>query len=432
MIKEQSCWLDDASAWTGTGGKIPDRVDVVVVGGGYTGLAAARMLARSGASVAVFEKRRAGECASARNGGQVLTGLKLGAGELIQAFGRQRARTLFAASLDAIDYLEELIEEEAIACDYQRVGHIEAAAKPSHFEHFKAEQSTLAREFDHRVELVPASAQRAEVVSDRYHGLLVDARSASIHPAKYLSGLARAATSAGARLYDQTAVTQIRRQGVGFAVEVRSGESGASRRQSVAARDVVACTGGDTDRALPALGRRIVPIGSYVIATQPLTPAQATGVLPRRRVAFDSRYFLSYFRLSSDNRLVFGGRAQFTPSTPSSTRRAAAILERSMLAVFPQLRGTRVEYAWSGNVDFTMDMLPHAGIVDGVHFAIGYGGHGIALATYLGTRVAECITGKQADTPFHDLRFDALPLYTGKPWFLPLAGLYYRWKDWRS
>jgi len=101
-----------------------------------------------------------------------------------------------------------------------------------------------------------------------------------------------------------------------------------------------------------------------------------------------------------------------------------------MLEVFPQLRGVRVEYAWSGNVDFTRDMLPHAGLLDGMHYAIGYGGHGIALATYLGTRVGECLLGKQADTPFHDLRFSPIPLYNGRPWFLPLAALYYKWKDW--
>ena len=421
-MKEQPCWIDTAPAWTGTGDPVRERVDVVVIGAGYTGLSAARTVARAGASVAVFEKHALGDGASARNGGQVLTGLKPGAGELVARFGRQRARTLFAASLDAISVLESLIRDEQVPCDYERVGHLEAAAKASHFEHFKTEQDLLAREFNHHVDLVPRSLQDTELGSACYHGLLVDPRSAAIHPVKYLYGLARAATAAGARIHEHTPVTRVARHGVGF--QVTAGGT------KIAARDVVGCTNGYTDRTLPALRRRVVPIGSYAIATEPLAPEVAAAIIPRRRVAFDSKHFLYYFRLSPDNRLVFGGRAQFTPSTPSSTRRSAQILQQGMLEVFPQLRGVRVEYAWSGNVDFTRDMLPHAGLLDGMHYAIGYGGHGIALATYLGTRVGECLLGKQADTPFHDLRFSPIPLYNGRPWFLPLAALYYRWKDW--
>jgi glycine/D-amino acid oxidase-like deaminating enzyme len=420
-MNERPCWVDSAPAWTEGHREVPERVDVVVIGAGYTGLSAARTVARGGASVAVFDKQGLGSGASARNGGQVLTGLTLGAGDLVERFGRQRARTLFAASLEAMSALETVIRDEAIACDYERAGHIEAAAKASHFEHFKAEQELLAREFKHRVDLVPHSLQDTELASDRYHGLLIDPRSAAIHPVKYLHGLARAAMAAGARLYEHTPVTRVARQGVGF--EVRAGG------KKIVARDVIACTNGYTDRALPALRRHVVPIGSYAIATEPLTRDLAAAIIPRRRVVFDSKYFLYYFRLSPENRLVFGWRAQFTSSMPSSTRESAAILQRGMLQVFPQLREVRVEYIWSGNVDFTRDMLPHAGLVDGMHYAIGYGGHGIALATYLGMRVGECLLGKLSDTPFHDLRFDPIPLYIGRGWFLPLAGLYYRWKD---
>ncbi len=267
----------------------------------------------------------------------------------------------------------------------------------------------------------PRSLQETELGAAGYHGLLVDARSLAIHPLKYLHGLARAATAAGARLHDRTAITRVSRRGVGFQV------TAAGRK--IVARDVIACTNGYTDGALPALRRRVVPIGAYAIATEALSPELAARIIPRRRVGVDSKYVLHSFRLSPDNRFVFGGRAQFTPSTPASTRTSAVILQRAMLDLFPALRDTRVEYAWGGNVDFTRDMLPHAGLVDGIHYAIGYGGHGIALATYLGTHVGECLLGRQADTPFHDLRFEAIPLYNGRPWFLPFAGLYCRWKD---
>jgi glycine/D-amino acid oxidase-like deaminating enzyme len=423
-MKDQPCWIDSAPPWTTPQDEVPDRVDVVVIGAGYTGLSAARAVARGGASVAVFDRRALGEGASARNGGQVLTGLRPGAADLVARHGRQRARVLFAASLEAISALERLLAEESIACDCERVGHLEAAAKPSHFEHFKAEQELLAREFNHHVDLVPRALQDTELGAAGYHGLLVDAGSLAIHPVKYLHGLARAAMTAGARLRERTPVTRVRRTGVGFQV------TAAGRK--IDARDVIACTNGYTDRALPALRRRVVPVGSYAIATAPLPPLLATQLIPKRRVVFDSKYFLHYFRLSPDNRLVFGGRARFTPATPASTRASAAILQRAMLDLFPQMRDVPVDYAWSGNVDFTRDRLPHAGLVNGMHYAIGYGGHGIALATWLGTRIGECLLGRQADTPFHDLRFDAIPLYNGRPWFLPFAGLYYKWKDWVS
>lgn len=423
-MKEQPCWRDSAPAWEPRTHELPERVDVVVIGAGYTGLAAARAVARSGASVAVFDKQALGDGASGRNGGQVLTGLKLGAGELVQRYGRQRARVLFNGSLDAIGALERLIAEEVIDCDCERVGHIEAAAKASHFEHFKIEQELLARDFGHRVDLVPRSLQDTELAADGYHGLMIDGRSLAIHPVKYLQGLARAAVAAGARLHERTPITRVARMGVGLQV------TAGGRR--IVARDVIACTNGYTDGALPALRRRVVPVGSYAVATEPLPPDVAARLIPRRRVVFDSKYFLHYFRLSPDNRLVFGGRARFSAPTPASTRSSAEILRRAMVGLFPALRDIRVEYAWSGDVDFTRDMLPHAGLVDGIHYAIGYGGHGVALATYLGTRIGECLLGRQADTPFHDLRFDAIPLYNGRPWFLPFAGLWYRWKDWVS
>jgi glycine/D-amino acid oxidase-like deaminating enzyme len=401
---------------------LPDRVDVVVIGAGYTGLSAARIVAGAGASVAIFDTRAFGEGASARNGGHVLAGLIPRAADLVGRFGRQRARALFAGSLDAMAALESVIRDETIACEYEPVGHLEAAAKAAHFERFKTEQELLAREFNHHVTLVPRALQDTELGAGCYHGVLVDPQSVALHPVKYLHGLARAAIGAGARLHETTPVTRVTRQGVGFRV-IAGGKA-------IVARDVIACTNGYTDSVLPALQRRVVPMGSFAIATEPLGDTVAAAIIPRRRLVFDSRYDSCQFRLARDNRLVFGVRAQIIPSTPASTRRLAAILQERLLSVFPQLRGTRIEYAWSGNVDMTRDRVPHAGLVDGMHYAIGYGGHGVALATYLGMRVGECLLGKQADTPFHDLRFDPIPLYHGRPWFLPLAGVYYKWKDW--
>jgi glycine/D-amino acid oxidase-like deaminating enzyme len=172
-------------------------------------------------------------------------------------------------------------------------------------------------------------------------------------------------------------------------------------------------------------------IGSYIIATEPLDAGVAQRILPNRRVVSSSKNFLHYFRLSEDNRLLFGGRAQFVPSTPQSTRRSAEILQRDMVVLFPELRETQIEYVWSGNVCFSMDMMPHAGRTrDGVHFAMAYGGHGVAMATYLGAKLGAALLGKENEIPFCDLRFSAIPLYNGLPWFLPFAGVWFKFLDW--
>ena len=422
-MRETPYWWDDApAAMTPAEGPLPERADVAVLGGGYTGLSAARSLARGGASVIVLEKETLGWGASSRNGGQVLTGLKLGAAALVGRFGREGARALFSASLAAIDLVERLVAEEGIDCGFRRAGHLDAAFKPSHFERFRREQEALERDFGHKVRLVPRAEQRGELGSDFYHGLLLDEKSGALHPARYVRGLAAAARRAGADLRERTPAVAIRRQPGGFLVTTPRG--------SIAVRDVLVATNGYTDAAAPALRRRVIPVGSYIIATEPLPPGVGEGLLPRRRMVFDSKNFLFYFRLSDDGRLLFGGRAQFTPSTAHSTRTSAEILRRGMVQVFPELQGVGVAYAWSGNVCFTLDLLPRAGRLDGVHYAMGYGGHGVAMATYLGDVMADALLGRPDRNPFRGLPFPAIPLYGGRPWFLPFAGLWYKLRDW--
>ncbi len=398
------------------------RVDVAIIGGGFTGLSAARALAKAGAVVAVLERDRIGFGASSRNAGQVLTGLKLDPVELVRRHGEARARTLFAASIEAMSGLESLIAEEAIDCEYARSGHVQAACKPAHFEAFRREQDVLARVFQHRVELVPRDAQRREIDTGRYHGLLVDERSASLHPAKYVMGLSAAAARAGARLCPDTPVRRLTRAGDGWTVSTPDGE--------IHARDVLVATNGYLGHLVPALQRRIMPVGSYVIVTEPLDPATANRLLPRGRMVFDSRHFLSYFRLTSDRRLLFGGRAEFGTPSPERTRRAARVLQRGLVEVFPDLEPARIDYAWGGNVAFTRDQLPHAGRLGGLWYAAGYGGHGIAMATVLGELVGERIAGRTRPHPLLGLACPTIPLQYGRPWFLPLVGAYYRIQDW--
>jgi glycine/D-amino acid oxidase-like deaminating enzyme len=189
-------------------------------------------------------------------------------------------------------------------------------------------------------------------------------------------------------------------------------------------------TNGYTDRVFPGLRRRLLPIGSYIIATAPLGTALAASLLPRGRMAFDSRHFLHYFRLTTDSRLLFGGRAEFARRTAATTARAATILRRDMIAVFPELASAAIDYAWGGNVAFTRDQMPHAGMLDEAYFAAGYCGHGIAMATALGDAVARRIAGDRTEHPLMTDQLPTIPFYRGTPWFLPLVGAYYRVRDW--
>jgi glycine/D-amino acid oxidase-like deaminating enzyme len=424
-VKEYPFWLDTLDTHENLQSEIrnlPSHADVLIVGAGYTGLSAARHLARAGASVVVVEREQVGWGASSRNGGQVLTGMKVDAAALVERFGQARARQLFEIAMESMVRLETLIAEEAIACDYERTGHLCAAFKAAHFDAFHEEQALLARVFDHQVHLVPRADQRAEIGSDAYYGLLVDERSGGLNPARLVQGLAGAAIARGAAVVTGVGVTGIDRRGERWRVSTTNGE--------VEAGDVLMATNGYTDGASPALQRRFIPIGSYIIATEPLAEPQWSTLLPRRRMAFDSKHVLYYFRVTSDRRLLFGGRAEFGRPDAETTRRAAAILYQGMTTVFPQLTGVRIDYAWGGNVAFTRDQMPRAGRLDGVYYAGGYCGHGVAMAAYLGEQIARRIAGEPIDHPLFDDHFPAIPMYAGDPWFLPLVGAYYQVRDW--
>ncbi len=205
-------------------------------------------------------------------------------------------------------------------------------------------------------------------------------------------------------------------------------------RGALWARDVFAGTSGYTGKVTPGLQRKIIPIGSYIIVTEVLPDALARELSPRNRMIYDSKNYLYYYRLTPDQRMLFGGRAAFFPESEGSIRTSAEILRRGMVDVYPQLRSTRPEYVWGGTLDFAFDIMPHAGQLDGMYFAVGYAGHGVAMATYLGSKVGERIAGAQDDNPFAAIPFPAAPLglYNGRPWFLPLAGAWYKFLDWVS
>jgi glycine/D-amino acid oxidase-like deaminating enzyme len=424
-MQEKTFWLDTVEIPAPAPREFPQRVDVAVIGAGFTGLSAARSLARGGGSVAVLESQTIGWGASSRNGGMVLTGLKLPAATLISRYGKDATARMYAASLASIDFVEQLVREENITCDFSRTGHLEVACKPKHFDDFGRSAEETARHFGHQQRLIPKDQLQSEIGSQIYHGGLVDASSAGVNPARYVAGLARAAERAGTAIFEHSHVDEIQREGA-------QGWKIATARGTLRAKNVFVATSGYTSRVTPALQRKIIPIGSYIIVTEILSEKLAAELSPRNRVIYDSKNYLYYYRLTPDRRMLFGGRAAFFPETSSTIRRSAEILRRGMLSVYPQLHEAKIEYVWGGTLDFAFDIMPHAGQLDGLHFSLGYAGHGVGMSTYLGDKIAQSILTGRDENPFSSIPFPGAPLnlYNGRPWFLPAAGLWYKLLDW--
>jgi glycine/D-amino acid oxidase-like deaminating enzyme len=430
-LQEHNYWLTTAEFPNVDASRsLPEIVDVAVIGAGFTGLSAARTLARRGAKVAVLESETIGWGASSRNGGMVLSGMKLGVNKLIARYGRERTRRMYAASLASLDCVEAIIREEAMDCDFSRCGHLEVACKQNHFDDSARQAEVIAREFNHSLRVVQRQELSSEIGSTIYYGGMVDEVSAGCNPARYVAGLARAAMKAGAEVCEHTRVEHLLRQS-------RQGEAGwklVTSRGPLWAHEVFVGTSGYTGKATPALRKKLIPIGSFIITTEVLSEALARTLSPRNRMIYDSKNYLYYYRLTPDCRMLFGGRAAFFPETDRTIRRSAEILRRGMIEVYPQLRETKIDYVWGGTLDFAFDIMPHAGQLDRLYYAVGYAGHGVAMATYQGQKIAELIAGDKPENPFVDIPFPGAPLglYNGKPWFLPFAGAWYKVLDWVS
>jgi len=402
-----------------SGRAVPASTDVVVIGGGYAGITAARELARRGLGVTLLEAHTLGWGASTRNGGIVHAGYKWSARELIKRYGQETGKALYQETLDSYELVKTLIADEAIDCDFREVGHLELAYAPAHAPELDHARESLAS-VGVSSTVVPRERIREEIGSDAYFGaLVVEGSSALLHPGRYFAGLAAAADRAGADLHEAVRARSIRREDSAFVVRTRRGD--------IRARDVFVATNGYTDGVVPSLRRRIIPIGSYIIASEPLPEALAHELSPKGRAFFDTKNFLYYWHVTSDRRMVFGGRASFMPTTIDRT---AAILWRGLLEVHPQLAGYRIEYAWGGNVGFTFDRMPHVGRTkDGVTYAMGCCGTGVALMTNLGTKVGAWLAGGEAPA-LTRLRFPLVPApYEGRPWFMPFAGEWFRLQD---
>ncbi len=398
---------------------VEGETDVAVIGAGYTGLSAARTLAAAGHRVTVFEARDVGWGASSRNGGMSTIGSKRSLASWIEGYGRERAVRLWRAARAAVEMVEDLIRDEGIDCGYARCGFLNVAWTPEHFGRLAEKQRLLAEVVGHETRLVLPRDLGDELVAEGFHGALVDDCAGGLDPARYVQGLARAALAAGVTIHEHTTVLAKHRHGDAQRIVTDRGELTASA--------VLVATNGYTGPVSPYLRRCVVPVGSQIIATEPLPEERAAALIPRGRMVFDTKNLLYYFRLTPDHRLLFGGRASFTERDPQVTGRR---LHRHMLRVFPQLRDARIEYTWQGRVGYTLDLDPHVGRLGPDHFSLGYCGHGVALGTYLGSAIARYMMGHGEPDAFIGLRPPrAIPLYYGRPWFMPLGAAYFRLKD---
>ncbi|MDT8330013.1 FAD-binding oxidoreductase [Roseomonas gilardii] len=421
-MKLLSYWQDTATPFAGAaGGPVEGRADVAVIGGGFTGLSAALALAQRGARVVVLEAGKVAGQASGRNGGHVNNGTAHDIGGLAARLGLEAARALYRAYDDAVDMVERIVREEQIACDFRRGGKIKLAARPAHYDSIARGFDLLNREVDAETALVPRDRIREEVGSDAFFGGLLYRKSAQMHMGRFGAGLADAAKRHGAVIFEDAPMTALKRLN-GTAHRI------ATPRGTLEAAQVLLATG-YSPRMPFFFRRRVIPIGSFIIATEPLETVQIDSIMPTRRTATTTRNVGNYFRISPDNRLIWGGRARFALSSPSSDTKSGRVLQAGLHRTFPQLGRPRIDYCWGGVVDLTADRLPRAGEQDGLFYAMGYSGHGTQMSVHMGQQMARVMSGEPQANPLRGLDWKPVPGHFGPPWFMPLVGAYYRLKD---
>jgi glycine/D-amino acid oxidase-like deaminating enzyme len=419
-MRMRSLWEDTATPAPATAALDQSiRVDVAIVGGGYTGMSAALRLAEGGADVAVLEAGALGGRASSVNGGQVIPGLKQDPGELLARFGAERGERLIEFVGQAAATVFSLIDRHRIVCDHSRAGWIQAA-------HTEAALESLRRRVEAwqqrgaPLEMLDAAATAALLGTDRYAGAAIDRRAGALQPLSYARGLAAVALRAGAKLFTHTRAVSLERSSAHWRIATAGGAS-------VDAERVLLCTNGYTDDLWPALPRTLIAANSFQVATPPLPDELHRVVLPRGHAVSDTRKLLRYFRCDATGRLVMGGRGRFRdPRGPEDF----AHLRAAMIDLYPALRSVELERCWGGRVALTRDFLPHLHEpAPGVTAFLGYNGRGVALATAAGLALGEHTRGDRAALPFPATPIRPIPFHGLRRLYVATVMAYYRLRD---
>jgi glycine/D-amino acid oxidase-like deaminating enzyme len=401
----------------------PAKAEVVVIGSGYTGLSSALQTARGGRDTVVLDAEDAGFGCSSRNGGQISTSVKSQYAELLPRYGHELAFRIVKEGHNSLAWIGDFVASENIDCDFRIAGRFHAAHNPARYEALAQYQKEQPKGLEIAAHMVPRAEQRNELGTDAYYGGVVYEQHASVDPGRLHQAMLDRVLAAGARVVPHCAATAIQPDGGGFRVTHAHG--------SISVRNVVVATNGYTGSLTPWLRRRVIPIGSYIIATEPLPRETMAQLMPKGRVVSDTRKVVYYYRPSPDGqRIVFGGRVSHNETDP---RISGPRLHADMVQIFPELANVKISHSWMGFVAYTFDHMMRAGVHEGVHYALGYCGSGVGMAGYLGMRIGQQVLGRrEGATAFDNLTFNTRPLYFGNPWFLAPSIMYYRWCDKRG